>query len=412
MKTTLTILLSVIVISSCVEVLKPFNVLPPGIWRGEITLQKGIILPFNFSVEEREGVIQLYIHNDTERILADEITFGRNTLYKDTITINFALMDSYIEALYKENVIEGSWVVRNRENYALPFVGYHGRDYRFSTQNVPPKTDLTGSWKTIFEVETPGAYPAVGEFRQVGNKLTGTFRTETGDYRYLDGEVQGDKLMLSAFDGSHAFLFEGTIVNDEQITGKFYSGNHYETNWVATKDADYDIADPFDVNSITTPDKKISFRFENTEGEMVSLDDPAYQNKGKLISIFGTWCPNCLDESRYILDYLKSNPLLDVEVIGIAFERHKNELDAKNAIINYKQRLDIPYELLFGGYEDKQSAGKVLGFMDKITAFPTLLFVNKHNEVVKVHTGFNGSATSKFAEFEEEFDATVRRIAQ
>jgi len=42
-------------------------------------------------------------------------------------------------------------------------------------------------------------------FKQTKNKLTGTFLTTTGDYRYLDGIVTGDSLKLSTFDGAHAY---------------------------------------------------------------------------------------------------------------------------------------------------------------------------------------------------------------
>lgn len=51
--------------------------------------------------------------------------------------------------------------------------------------------------------------------------------TETGDYRYLEGVVNGNQLQLSTFDGAHAFLFTGTVT-DSTINGHFYSGNHWK----------------------------------------------------------------------------------------------------------------------------------------------------------------------------------------
>ncbi len=51
----------------------------------------------------------------------------------------------------------------------------------------------------------------VGEFKQNGSELTGTFLTTTGDYRYLQGSVSGNKLYLSTFDGGHAFIFIARI---------------------------------------------------------------------------------------------------------------------------------------------------------------------------------------------------------
>ncbi len=409
-KSTFAVALLIAIALSCVEVLKPFEVLPPGIWRGEITLQPGVELPFNFSIEEINGHSTLIIHNDDERIKIEDISSGRNSRYQDTVMIDFALMDSYINAQFKENVLEGSWIVRNRESYSLPFRAYHGRGYRFSTHNLKPTADLTGEWKTIIEVETPTAFPAVAEFKQKNNKLTGTFRTETGDYRFLEGEIQGDEIMLSAFDGSHAFLFTGKVVNQNQLSGKFYSGSHYETNWIATREDGFDLADPFAINKITTTDKIIDFSFPNTEGKIISLSDPQYEGKAKLVMIMGTWCPNCLDESEYVLEYLANNPGKDFEVIALAFERHRDRDRAIGVIKTYKERLGIPYQILWAGSSDKKEATRALGFIDEVTAFPILLFVNKRNEVIKVHTGFSGKATSRFTEFDTKFRQAVEEI--
>ena len=74
-----------------------------------------------------------------------------------------------------------------------------------------------------------------------GNKLTGTFRTDTGDYRFLEGSVQANKMYLSVFDGSHAFLFEAKLMEDSALIGSFRSGNHYKTLWEAERDATFRI---------------------------------------------------------------------------------------------------------------------------------------------------------------------------
>ena len=58
-------------------------------------------------------------------------------------------------------------------------------------------------------------------------RVTGTFLTETGDYRYLEGVVDGDSLKLSCFDGSHAFLFHAALDQDS-FRGRFWSGTHWD----------------------------------------------------------------------------------------------------------------------------------------------------------------------------------------
>lgn len=68
---------------------------------------------------------------------------------------------------------------------------------------------------------------AKGVFKQYDNIVTGTFRTTTGDYRYLEGVLNGNQLKLSTFDGAHAFLFTAEV-SDSVMHGMFYSGNHWK----------------------------------------------------------------------------------------------------------------------------------------------------------------------------------------
>jgi len=403
-----------LIFTSCVEIARPYDKIPPGIWRAELTLSDKDVLPFNFEVsyQGEENDLQIHILNAEERIEVNDITFGRTAELQDTIVISFPLMDSYITATYKENILDGTWHVNNREDYDIPFVAHYGQSHRFTTDREAPVQNLTGTWEATFELETPDEYPAIGEFVQKGNFLTGTFLTETGDYRYLQGSVQGDRFYMSAFDGSHAFLFKGTISGEDLLSGSFVSGSHYKTNWIARPNADAELTDVFALSQITTPDKKISFSLPNQDGVITSLNNDNLNGKAKLITIMGTWCPNCLDESKFLIDFMDNYKGDDLEIIALAFEKYKDDKKSLERIKSYKNRLSIPYDILLAGYYDKEEATKSLGWIDKIISYPTLLFVNKNNEVIKVHTGFNGPATSKYEEFKSEFAETIKIITK
>ena len=398
--------------SSCVEIAQPYDKIPPGIWRAELTLTKDHVLPFNFEARYEEDKLKIDVLNGEERIPVEDIFFGKTKDLRDTLVMSFPLMDSYISATYRENILDGTWYVNNRENYEIPFTANFGQSHRFTTDREVPKLDLTGLWEATFELETEDEYPAIGEFQQKGNMLTGTFRTETGDYRYLQGSVQGDNFYLSAFDGSHAFLFKGKISADDLIVGTFVSGSHYETNWLARPNPASTLTDVYALSQITTPDKSISFSLPNQDGELVTLDDPDYRDKAKLITIMGTWCPNCLDEAKFLIDFLDNHEGDDLEIIALAFEKYRDNDRALERIKTYKERLDIPYDILHAGYYDKAEATESLGWIDKIRSYPTLLFVDRDNKVLKVHTGFNGPATSKYEEFVAEFDRSIAALVK
>lgn len=411
--------------------------LPPGPYRGILELEYNPIvpnpkgapipektelefeevlegaLPFNFDVVyETDTTFRMEIHNGEETIIvpAKDIVFGRDQSQgRDTIRIDFPVYDTHVSAYHEENVIEGTWVVHYRNNYRIPFKAYFGKGFRFTPLRKAPTTDISGTWEVMFE-DKDGTYPGIAEFKQNNNHLEGTFRTETGDYRYLEGTVQGSKVYLSVFDGAHAFLFEGKLLEDGSLVGTFKSGRHYLANWKAKRNAEATLADPNTLTKMAEP-VPLNFSFKDADGKMVSLDDPEFQGKPKLIKIMGTWCPNCKDEAMFLKEYLEQNETQDLQVIALAFEQYGAD-DARSVSLlkKYQENFSVPWPVLLAGSSDKEEAGKALPMLNKVVSYPTLLFVDRNNMVQRIHTGFNGPATSKFAEFSRDFDQSVKDL--
>ncbi|MCB9081640.1 MAG: TlpA family protein disulfide reductase [Lewinellaceae bacterium] len=426
--------------SGCFVAENPYSSLPPGIWRAVLKLDSRPVsqnpkgeplpdkvnlkfeevtdgeLPFLFEVKYvTPDSFYLEIINGEERIVVTDIHMGRTKyLAKDTFRIDFPVFDSYIHGLYEENVMEGEWVVLNRgDNYRIPFVAKFGQGHRFTTLRKTPAIDLTGRWEVTFGlVEGEEPYPAIADFVQQGNELTGTFMTETGDYRYLEGTVQANKVYLSVFDGSHAFLFEAKIQPDSTLVGSFRSGRHYQTLWQAKRNSAAKLRDPDSITWLKPGMQQFDFQFPNTSGKMVSLSDPAYAGKIKLVQIMGTWCPNCRDETMFLLNFLKEKQNPDLAVIALAFERQTTQEKAFHAINTYRDRLQIPYEVLWAGSSDKAEAAKSLPMLNQIYSFPTLIIVDKENRVRRIHTGFAGPATEAYKSFTQEFSAYIEELSE
>ena len=424
--------------SGCLVIDNTFEGLPPGPWRAVLKLRPAAVndnpegrplpekmnlqfeevtegeLPFNFEViyrNEREFYIEII--NGDERIRVEDIFFGpdRSTA-KDTVVISFPVYESYIRAVFEENVMEGEWVVTNRENYSIPFVAHFGHNHRFTTLRKPPLMDVSGRWEATFGIEGEEAYPAIAEFQQDGNHLTGTFLTETGDYRFLEGTIQDNKLYLSAFDGAHAFLFEGKIQADGSLLGSFRSGKHFQTLWQARRNTEFKLGDAHQLTYLKEGYSRIDFAFENPAGQVISPKDPKYQGKVLILQIMGTWCPNCHDEAKFLVEYLGQNPNENLEVIGLAFERQREAAKAKQVIQTFTEKMNIPYEILYAGYADKDEAARALPMLNSVLAYPTLIFVGKDGQVRRIHTGFSGPATSEYPQFQKEFEAYVNQLLE
>ena len=131
----------------------------------------------------------------------------------------------------KTNCISGYWHNLDKgENYKIPFSAHPSIKMRFSHINKQTSVlNVNGKWEVEFGFNSNNPYPAIGVFSQKkkSNHVTGTFLTETGDYRFLEGKTTKDSLFLSCFDGAHAFLFKAVITKNNTLVGRFFSGTHW-----------------------------------------------------------------------------------------------------------------------------------------------------------------------------------------
>ena len=413
---------------SCVAPNSTFQKIPPGIWRGTVLLDRAPVqqygddrdivkkfdieteLPFNFEVVyDNDSTFHIIIHNADERIKVDDITFGFDkSTAKDTIIIYFPVYDTRIKAIYEDGVMEGDWIVNYKENYRIPFKAVHGVSDRYSLVSNQSQ-NVEGKWDCTFEIDTEDEYKAVGIFNQKDDVITGTFLTETGDYRFLEGKIVGSKMYLSAFDGAHAFLFNAKMMDDGTLSGTFRSGSQYTTNWEGTRNDTIALTDSYNLTK-SVSEQPLSFAFKNTDGNMVGINDEKFKNKIKIIQIMGTWCPNCMDETVFLKEFLEKNPADDVVLLSIGFERYKDENKSLMALKRFKDKLDLEHEVLYGGYYDKKVASQAMPQLNRIMSYPTLIITDKNNQIVKIHTGFSGPATPGYDKFKTEFNEILFEI--
>ena len=163
-----------------------------GNWRAELYLQNDT-LPFNFRLIDSAG-IKIYLINAEEELLVEDIN-----LNGDSLIIPMHIFDTEIRTEVRDGRMNGVFRKKYADNYILGFSAVKGPEYRFSSK---PKTNLTvdGRWQVLFESSLEDSTYSIGEFTQKGSWLKGTFLTETGDYRFLEGELEGRKLKLSCFD--------------------------------------------------------------------------------------------------------------------------------------------------------------------------------------------------------------------
>ena len=379
--------------------------LPVGTWRATLALQ-GQELPFLLELEGNEVTgYEAYLRNGQEAILIDSVVW-----WGDSLRLTMPVFDTEMVGRVSDGRWEGAWRKNYADNYTLPFVATHGKNYRFVKTSSQSPADFDGRWSVQFADDT---LQAVGEFTQDGTRLTGSFLTSTGDYRYLAGNVEGNRMMLSAFDGEHAFLFHATRQEDGSLRGDFWSGRSYHTTWTAERDEDATLADADQLTYLKEGYDRLAFTFPDLDGEPVSLDDAPYQNKVVLVQIFGTWCPNCLDETRFLTQWYNAHQDQDVAVIALAYEQ-KDDFDyAAARVRKLIDKLDVRYDFLIAGTADKAAASRTLPMLNRIMSFPTLIVLDRNHRVHRIHTGFSGPGTgAHYDEFVQEFESTMAELLE
>ena len=373
--------------------------LQTGDWRGLLTVQ-GKELPFNFQVSKSgPKSYQIQLINGDERIVTNEIR-----IRSDSMFATMHIFDTELRVLLSDKTMNGVWVKNYEDNYVIPFRAEHGAKYRFQVKKKTSQS-ISGNWQVTFLNDT---VPGLGIFEQDQTRVVGTFLTGSGDYRYLEGSVNGDSLFLSAFDGEHAFLFNAKITDNRLMQGEFRSGSHYFERWTAEKN---EAGEPVNQDSITYLNPgyhNIEFSFPDLNGRTVSLSDSTFSNRVVILQLFGSWCPNCMDETKFLSQWYNANRELPVEIIGLAYERLDDFSYAKRRLEKMAARYDVQYQLLVAGTSDKEQASQTLPMLNQVSAFPTTIFINHQGLVRKIHTGFMGPGTGQYyQDFIEEFETLV-----
>ncbi|WP_080058671.1 peroxiredoxin family protein [Spirosoma aerolatum] len=388
----------------------------PGQYRA-VLKTKGGDLPFGLSIQpgSATNTYTVFALNGNERLPLDAAT-----VQGDSIRIPNALFESELVAKINGNTLRGTYRRKRvgQPLQTLPFEAEYGKTYRFvpdgESGGRSASTNVTGKWATDFGSETGNVdtVNAVGIFDQKGNRLTGTFLTPTGDYRYLEGNVVGDSLFLSCFDGSHVYLFKAKHdPATKTLKGGLWAGISGYEAWVARFDPKADLPDPAKLTYLKPGSKTLKASFPEPNGNVVSLTDPRFKGKVTIVQIMGSWCPNCMDETNFMSPWFKKNKSRGVEILGLSFERSPDMAVSGPKLERMKQRFKIDYPIVLAGTNDKAQASKALPDLNAVVAFPTTIFIDKKGQVRHIHTGFSGPGTGKYYDqYVEEFNRLVDKL--
>ncbi len=367
-----------------------------GLWRAELAIQ-GQLLPFQIEFEPDKA----FIINGKERLKLDSLIRRGDSVWIDLLTFNSRLRFKIGQHLV------GVWErLGETEPYQVPFTAQKTNAPRFAF-HAP--VAFAGKFRVSFLRPDGSVLPAIGLFQTVGDECLGTFMTASGDFRYLAGVAEGDSLRLSCFDGTHAYLFKAKISGDSLTQGVFWSGKSRKINWFGVRDSLFTLPLADTITYLRDKTQKFTFSFPLPDGSMLSPDAPQYSGKVRIIQILGSWCPNCMDETRFLGDFDRKYRRKGLQIMGLAFENRAEMAFAAPLIQKVKSKYAADYPIALAG--TPKEASSVLPMLNKVAAFPTTIFLDKKGEVRRIHTGFSGPATGVYyQELTEDFTLFVEKL--
>jgi thiol-disulfide isomerase/thioredoxin len=354
---------------------------------------------------ELKSDVQWEIVNGAERIPI-EIKWGKDSTFKSSLP----LFNTYFEGKKEKGILTGEWVDPTRTgDYRIPFQIIGNKIREFDTKvHIPVHL----KYKIVFEDDS---VPAILDMAAIREEFVvyGTVLTETGDYRYLQGEpFENNRFYLSAFDGTHLFYLAAQLV-DNKIEGVFMSGKHYMAKFKGEADANFELREADELTWMKNPKDVLKLKLDVDAKTERSFGEKDWKEKVTLVQIMGTWCPNCTDESRFVKSMYEKYSVQGLQVVPVSFERGADKKISFTRINSQAKQMSLPYPVYLGsGAESPQkSAAMVFSQLNHVMSFPTLILIGKDGKVKKVWTGFYGPGTGvHYREHTAEIEDALLRL--
>jgi peroxiredoxin len=364
-----------------------------------IVVANDVEVPFPFEIEVEGSSVKGSFFNGERRITSTE-----GKLVGDKLTLQFGQYATTLEATLKDDTLEGEYV---RSRGAYPF-----RASRASGEPPAPSADvpsIDGTWITSADSKKgEDAWRFVAS--QKGASVEATILRVDGDTGTLTGSFRDGKFVLSHFSGARPLLLEVTPQDDGTLVLELNKKTELHAARAGTAAA-ADIGTPTDSGRFThmkDPSEPFRFSFPDLEGKIVSNTDEQFQGKVVLVSIGGSWCPNCHDEAPFLVSLYDKFRDEGFEIVLLSFEEGK-QLENPERLRAFIADYGIEYTVLLPG-EPKEASAKVPQAVN-LSSFPTTFILGRDGLVRAIHAGFPSPGSGKYyEEAEREITETVEKL--
>jgi len=372
-----------------------------GLWDASVVVNGGIEVPFRFEIAGSGTAIKGSFFNGDEKVTSTTGSFENGAL-----TLSFDEYGTKVEATLKDGRLEGQYS-RGTRGAPYPFQAKRFAPAPVGDAPIPP---IAGLWNIQVGKSSKGEAAWQLIVRQSGAEASAAILRVDGDTGTLTGTYRDGKFVLSHFSGARPLRLELTPASDGTLSVVQNKDNPFtavRADQARAKGLPQP-SDPSRFTSVKDPTEPFRFSFPDLNGRVVSNTDDKFRGRVVIVSISGSWCPNCHDEAPFLGELYKKYRSRGLEIVSLSFEE---EAQLKNPVRlrAFMKRYGIEYTVLIPG-EPKDLAERVPQGVN-LSSFPTTFFIGRDGRVRAVHAGFPGKASGEFhTQAKEESTATVERL--
>ncbi len=349
-----------------------------GLWDASVVVSAGqdkgtIEVPFRFEIAGSGSSVRGSFFNGDEKVTS---TSGQ--LANGRLELSFDEYGTKLEVAVKNGQLEGQYT-RGTRGAPYPFTAKRFTPSHAGEAKIP---SIAGLWNVQVGKSSKGEAAWQLIVRQAGPEVSAVILRIDGDTGAVTGTYRDGKFVLSHFSGARPLRLEVTPAADGTLAV------------VQNKD--------------NPPTEPFRFSFPDLDGKIVSNTDPRFAGKVVIVAIGGSWCPNCHDETPFLVDLYKKYRSRGLEIVELSFEEEAQLKDPVR-VRAFIKRYGVEYTVLLPG-EPKELNDKVPQAVN-LNSFPTTFFLGRDGRVRSAHAGFAGKASGKFhEESTHEITALVERL--
>ena len=370
-----------------------------GLWDAAVVVN-GLEIPFRFEITGDGANVSGWFFNGNEKVLSTGGKFENGSL-----VLNFDHYATAVEVALVNGRLAGTY------NRATGFYPFYAKRFAPSAAFPNEVPAIDGLWQIGGVRSNKGESAWRFIVRQSGAEVTAALLRVDGDTGALAGTYRNGKFIVSHFSGARPLVLELTPQKD----GTLEIVRNREEKMIAVRATEAklkDVPEPTDPSrhsSVKDPTEPFKFSFPDINGKVLSNTDERFRNKVVLVSISGSWCPNCHDEAPFLAELYRKYRDKGLEIVALSFEEEAQKAKGYPRLLAFNKRYGVEYPVVLAG--EQADLAERVPQIHNLNSFPTTIFLGRDGLVRGVHAGFAGAASGVFHDnAKEEITATVERL--